>query len=284
MNAKRPGRLHGPAIATIAALGLVAAGCGSDDQSSSGGEGAKPAKVAIELSGSGRDLSFDVPKSVKGGLAQIEFTNSAKGSHGAQLVRAEAGHTAEAALEAANAWGEQGKPLPDWVHTAGGVGDTPAGETASVTQQLPAGEYMVVDLESETSAGFEVRGTGATGEPSAQATIGELEYEFQAKGLKAGSNPVLIDNRGSEPHFVLATPIKQGRTIADVREFVRSEKGEPPIDEAAGVSTAVIDGGEKQAVQLDLESGNYALLCFVPDRKGGPPHAFKGMVSQAVVR
>ena len=54
-----------------------------------------------------------MPESVKGGLVEIEFTNSTKGDHSAQLVGAEAGHTPQEALEAGHAWGEKGKPLPD---------------------------------------------------------------------------------------------------------------------------------------------------------------------------
>jgi hypothetical protein len=37
----------------------------------------------------------------------------------------------------------------------------------------------------------------------------------------------------------------------------------------------------RQTFEAEAESGTYALMCFVPDRKGGPPHAFKGMVSEA---
>jgi hypothetical protein len=46
----------------------------------------------------------------------------------------------------------------------------------------------------------------------------------------------------------------------------------------------VIDGGESQVIDLQLKKGNYALVCFIQDRKGGPPHAAKGMVSEADVR
>ncbi|MDQ4129751.1 MAG: hypothetical protein M3133_01975 [Actinomycetota bacterium] len=46
----------------------------------------------------------------------------------------------------------------------------------------------------------------------------------------------------------------------------------------------MIDGGVKQLVKLDLAKGSYALLCFSPDRAGGPPHVAKGMASEAVVR
>jgi hypothetical protein len=46
----------------------------------------------------------------------------------------------------------------------------------------------------------------------------------------------------------------------------------------------VIEGGETQLVELDLEPGSYAMMCFISDRQGGPPHAVKGMVDELVVK
>jgi hypothetical protein len=34
-----------------------------------------------------------------------------------------------------------------------------------------------------------------------------------------------------------------------------------------------------QVVDLELKAGSYAFQCYVSDRAGGPPHAFKGMVT-----
>lgn len=273
--------------ATLAAgafLALAAAGCGEDDEKS-GGEAAQPARMAIELSGSGKNLEFSVPRTVKGGLVQIEFTNSAKGGERtAQFVRADKGHTGQEALQAAGAWAENGKPLPEWAHTAGGFGEVPPGETQTVTQRLPAGDYAVAEIESNASAGFKVSGAGAGGQPSAPGTIEATEYKFDTTGLKAGRNTVVFDNKGAEPHFAGAAPIKSGKTIADVREYLETEKGEDPLENRSTFTTAVIDGGGKQSLELDLKKGSYALLCFVPDRKGGPPHVVKGMVSEAQVR
>jgi len=45
----------------------------------------------------------------------------------------------------------------------------------------------------------------------------------------------------------------------------------------------VIDGGIAQNIELDLEAGKYAVVCFIQDRKGGPPHGAKGMISELVV-
>ena len=125
-------------LAIVALLGFAGAGCGRDDDEGDAGGGgetqaAKPSKLVIEVSGSAKKPTFSVPKSIEGGVVEIELTNSAKGTHGAQLIGATDGHTPQEALEAGNAWGEKGKPLPEWVIPAGGVGSVPSGETATVT-------------------------------------------------------------------------------------------------------------------------------------------------------
>jgi hypothetical protein len=275
-------------VASAGILALAAAGCGDDDDG--GGDGRASAqppaagKLAIELSGSAKKPTFEVPRSVEGGVVEISFTNSAKGAHSAQLVRAEQGHTPEEALAAGNAWGEKGKPLPDWALTAGGLGDVEPGQTATVTQELTPGKYLVADLESGANAEFEVTGGSGAGElPSGGGTIKATEYGFTASGLKTGGAPIRFDNAGGEPHFIAAVGIKQGKSLADVRSFFETEKGEPPLDESRGFSTAVIEGGESQSIDVELERGSYALLCWVPDRAGGPPHAVKGMVSKVTV-
>jgi hypothetical protein len=274
------------ALAAVAALALAGAGCGSDDDDGNGGgeQAAQPSRLAIELSGSPKKPTFDVPASVQGGVVEIEFTSSVEGEHSAQIVGAEDGHTPQEALEAGVAWGERGKPLPDWVVLAGGTGDVRQGETTSVTQELAPGSYVVSDLASNASTEFDVTGEGGAGEVAAEGgTITATEYDFQSDGLKAGRNAVLFDNAGQEPHLVAAVGIKEGRTFAEARRFFRTEKGEPPIDESRSFSTAVVGGGVQQSVELDLDAGKYVLICFVPDRKGGPPHVAKGMIAEATV-
>lgn len=267
-------------LVLLAAVSLISA-CGGDDDE----ESAEARRLAIELSGSGKNLRFSVPKSVPAGLARIEFTNSARGDHGAQLVSVDAGHTVDEGLRAGGAWGERGRPLPSWVNLVGGVGTVKSGQTGSVTQQLPAGNYAVLDLDSNTTAKFRVTGDGAEDEPpSASSRIEATEYEFDSRGLTSGRNRVRYDNAGREPHFVEGLRIKPGKTIADIRKFLRDEKGPEPFTQSGLFVSAITDGGVSQTLELDLRPGKYALICFVPDRKGGPPHAVKGMVSEATVR
>jgi hypothetical protein len=272
-------------LAAAAALALGGAGCGSDDDNNRGGEQAsQPTRLAIELSGPPKKPTFDVPDSVEGGVVQIEFSSSVEGEHSAQLVGATDGHTPQEALAAGSAWADKGKALPDWAIVAGGTGDVKQGESTTVTQGLPPGSYLVADLASNSTAEFEVTGDGGGGEVAAKGgTIIATEYAFESEGLTAGRNTVLFDNAGQEPHFIAAVGLKEGATIEQARRFFKTEKGQPPFDESRGFSTAVIEGGTKQSLEVDLDAGRYALVCFVPDRAGGPPHAFKGMISEATV-
>lgn len=277
-------------LAIVAVLGFAGAGCGSDDdEGDSGGGGgesqsAKPSKLAIEVSGSAKKPTISVPKSVEGGVAEITLTNSAKGDHGAQLIGVEGDHTPQQALAAGNGWGQNGKPLPDWLSIAGGVGSVPSGKSASVTQELAPGSYVVFDIDTNAYTELEVTGDSGSGEVAGDGgTIDATEYEFTSTGLQAGKSRVLFENTGGQPHFIAGIGLKPGSTIADARKFFRTEKGEPPIDESRNFNTAVLDGGAEQSVELELQDGKYALLCFVPDREGGPPHVVKGMISEAVV-
>jgi hypothetical protein len=266
----------------VLAVALAISACG-DDEEGGEGQGGKPKAVTFTLSGSGKNLKMSGPKTVPGGVVRIEFRNNAKGEHGAQLGYVDEGHTAQEGLKAGVAWGEENEALPDWLHLQGGIGNIEGGQSDSVTQELPGGEYFVTDIESGAVAYFRVSGDEGGEEPSAPATVEASEYKFEASGLRSGKNQVLFDNAGQQPHVLVGLRMKPGKTIEEVRRFFRTEKGEPPIVEEGSFDTAIVDGGVKQTIAVDAQQGKYALLCFIPDRQGGPPHTVKGMVSEATV-
>ena len=280
--------MRSAAVATTLALGLLALVL-----SACGGGSSKPPKgsekLAVEVENFGRQIEVTVPQNVKAGVREITFENRSDGEHSVQLVRWDGDTRSPAAvLRAANAWGENGKPLPPWIHLAGGFGPLEAGETAEGTVRLEPGRYLAVDIEAEGKPAYSQ--FSVTGEPDraplppSEATIKAADYSFSATGLKAGENDVVFANSGNEPHMFAAAPLAKGATLADVRRFFRTEKGKPPIDESKTLSSAVLDGKRSETVRLDLQRGKYVLICFVPDRKGGPPHVAKGMISLAEVR
>lgn len=245
----------------------------------------RPAVAAFELTGAGKKAKMSGPSTVEAGLVQVDFRNSSGDDAGATIIRVEGTHTAAEAIKAGQAWGDEGKPLPDWIRFAGGSSEVAKGESDRALQVLEPGRYAALDINTNAFVEFEATGDGAGELPATTAKIEAKEYSFTTTGLKSGTQRVLFTNAGKEPHFALAMPIRKGFTLADVRKAVREEEGSgpDPVVERDAVSTGILDGGGSQVVELDLKKGSYALLCFVPDRKGGPPHAFMGMVSEGVV-
>jgi len=280
-----------------AALVLTITGCGDDDDKSSS---SKPQALVVEVTEQGPDkFGLSAPESVEAGLVEISLkTPSGKPtSHDAQFVRVEGNHTIDEVLEFISQ--EEGAPIPDWLFAAGGVGQTKAGATGSTTQNLTPGKYFILDTsepmgedvesyaEGGATAELEVTGEAGTAElPKADGKITAKEYTFTTSGLKAGANQVEFDNAGQDLHHVIAFPYQKGTTLADVKKAFMQEgepSGPPPLDFENITGTAALEGGQKQVTQLDLKRGKYALVCFVSDRKGGPPHVAKGMIAEANV-
>ncbi|MDQ4072177.1 MAG: hypothetical protein M3088_04795, partial [Actinomycetota bacterium] len=227
-----------------------------------------------------------------GGLVQINLKNATDGPRDAQIVRVEGDHSPQDFLKVVMS---EGGPIPDWIQDGGGVPGTGPGQSASATQNLAEGNYILFSSQEgegePATAEFKVEGGGPGELPKTQAEIVASDYTFDAKGLKPGRNKVLFRNEGNELHHAIGAPMRPGATLDDVKKFVREEggggrpSGPPPIDEQGGFSTAVIDGGTEQVIDLNVRKpGKYAMVCFIQDRKGGPPHVMKGMIKEIEVQ
>lgn len=285
---------------TLALIGVVLiAACGDEDA----GESAAKPKVerqtlAIEVTEQAADkFAMTAPKSVAAGVVEISLKAPAgKESHDAQLVRVEGDHSLEEVLKFI---GAEGAPTPEWLFAAGGVGQTAGGAIGKSTQELTPGTYYIVDTsepqgenvksyaERGANAALEVTGEAVGGElPAATAKITMKDYSYVTSGLKAGKNTVELDNPGKEIHHVIAFPYAPGADFAAVKKVFSQEgepKGPPPVDFQGVTGTAALEGGTKQITELELKPGKYALICFISDRKGGPPHIAKGMIAEAVI-
>jgi hypothetical protein len=269
------------ALLSVCAFGLGA--CGDDDDD---GAGAETQVFEVQATDEGKETGIDAPATAEPGAIEIRFSNEGQRAHSLQIVQVGEGHTVDEALDAGAAWGEQGEPLPEWVRFLGGIGSTEPGGAGIAVVELPAGEYAAVDIEADAPAphaAFTVEGDEGDSLEEVPATVEAVDYDFEATALEAGSHRVLLENNGEEPHHLAAAPLKPGKTVDDVANFVKTEEGQSPIVESKAFNTAILSGGEKEVVDLRFESGDYALLCFVPDRAGGPPHALKGMVAASSV-
>jgi plastocyanin len=291
MGHKLTRRLSGPGLVLIVAASVGLTACGNDvgDEPAA----AAPTRFAVTATEAGKQLRLSVPKSVPAGLVTIELTNTGKAFHEAQLIRLDQGHTPQDALKVIAA---EGAPSPGWIHAAGGTGPAPPGGKRSATQRLRPGNYIVYDAPFQNEgqglkfgvASFTVEGEADDGAelPTAAAKIEAYDYGFRVSGLTVGKNTIEFSNTGREPHHVIAVLYRPGATLAEVRKaFAREGGAEPPLDFEHTFYTARIAGGTKQITELDLDKpGKYALLCFVSDRKGGPPHVAQGMIAELTVR
>jgi plastocyanin len=273
-------------LAATALLGLAA--CGDDDKGK-GGESGEAQTLSVSLDGQGKLTGIE---DLEGGTVRIDFRNAGKANSDLQLIQVDGDQSVAQVLKVIESDGPT--PIPAWMHGAGGAGATKPGATKSSTQVLGPGTYhAIASIESEgegdgpkpATATFEVEGGSASGElPPAPGLVTAREYEFEAKGLKTGRNTIGFVNEGKELHHVIAFQIAPGKTAKDVATFFKTEKGPPPIVEGTETGTAVIDGGIQQVTELEFaKPGKYALVCFISDRKGGPPHAAKGMITEVDV-
>ncbi len=281
------------AASTLLAVALMA-GCGGDDEATG------PSLVSLSVSKNGSTYELTAPATVEAGLAEIslQVDTPATEEHEAQLIRVEGDHTLAEALEVLSS-DEGGAPTPPWLFAGGGVGSIKGGTTATVTQMLEPGTYYVFDVgegegdnvpsfaEQGATATIEVTGEAGDAElPGADATVTAEDYSFTTERLVAGANRIRFNNTGEERHHVIAIPYEAGATFEDVKAFATSDgppDGPPPVDFSRALVTAVLEGGDSQITELNLASGTYALLCFISDRAGGPPHVAMGMIDEVVI-
>lgn len=286
-------RTAGLALVALTAA-LTIAACGDDDDS-----GASPTeKLAIEVTEHAKGkFRISAPKSVQAGLVEISLRSPAgEATHDAQLVRVEGDHPVDQVVATV---ATLGAPIPRWLIPAGGVGQTGGGAVGRTVKRLEPGKYYILDTdepdgdkvrsyaETGATAALEVTGeAGVAGLPETDAKVTAKDYTFAVSGLKAGENEIEFQNAGKQPHHLMAFPYRKGATLDEVQRFFTQEgegSGPPPLDFAGATRTSTLASGDKQIVELDLKRGKYALVCYISDRDGGPPHAMKGMIVEAAV-
>jgi hypothetical protein len=308
MTRRRWERLLAGVTILVAVAALLAA-CGDDDSTTSAGSStattaAKAENASVEAptytitthEADGK-YSFGVPASMKGGVVHLVLDNSTgKEPHDFQLAIAAPGHTLDEALKQV---GSDTVPLEDWMKAAGGVGSAAPGQKAEATIDLPAGTYWYFCTMSndQTNASHALNGmagtltlTGSSGAdmPKADATIVASEFKFDVSGLHAGANTVEWRNDGQQLHMAILAPMAPGATIDQIKAEMSGPppgpggpSGPPPFDESKAVELAVLAHGQSEVVPVNLTSGKYVMLCFMPNYgTAGPPHAAMGMVQE----
>lgn len=245
-----------------------------------------PTTSATEIVVTATDFSFDVPERVEAGLVTIRLVNRGETMHHAQLLRLDDGHTV-ADLRAALAAGED----PAWAKLMGGPGVILPGMEANASVVLRAGEYAWIcwlgvgeasHMAQGMVHGMTVEGAGGGELPRPTALIRLSDYDFAIDpALSAGSHVIRVRNMASQPHELVLVRLEPGRTAEDLLAWLETEEGPPPGMPIGGV--VGLAQGEANNIEVTLEPGAYALLCFVPDRTDDRPHFMHGMAKTIMV-
>ena len=239
------------------------------------------------------DYAFDAPDTAVAGLTEITLINKGPELHHVQLIKLGAGKKLSDVYAALQAGG----PPPAWAIEAGGPNAPAPGATAVASVELEAGRYAVIcfipspDGTPHVMKGMarEIVVVPATGKSSrarptngATTTMTLSDYDFTLSApLRAGQQQIRVRNTAAQSHEVFVVRLDAGRTPADILQWIEKHDGPPPGLPLGG-TTGIAPGGEN-ILSVDLEPGEYALLCFIPDAKDGKMHVLHGMMKQVTV-
>ena len=142
----------------------------------------------------------------------------------------------------------------------------------------------------DTAVALEVTGeAAATPTAIAEAVpVNMKEFTFELPASIA-SGPQIWDmgNTGAQPHFMVLWGVPDGTTMTQVMGTITSFMTGTPTADALGFNdlrtftdTSFISPGQHTWIQVNLDPGTYAAVCFFPDKETGQPHAMEGLITR----
>ena len=117
-----------------------------------------------------------------------------------------------------------------------------------------------------------------------QVSFTAEDYSFTGPAsIPAGMTAITLVNAGQELHHQQLVKLAEGLTLQDLLAALESEEeGPPPPGVSISGGVGLLAPGVTGRITLDLEAGNYAMICFVGDANG-VPHVALGMVTTLTV-
>ncbi|MDZ4825079.1 MAG: hypothetical protein SGJ13_01275 [Actinomycetota bacterium] len=114
---------------------------------------------------------------------------------------------------------------------------------------------------------------------AARVDVNAVDYEFEfTEPIAAGPTSFVLTNTGAEAHFLLVLKLAEGVTLDQALE----SEDDTSIEGEWTSGLAAPGGEDEEVVNVELEPGNYGMLCFVSDADG-TPHATLGMAQEFTV-
>ena len=231
-----------------------------------------------------KEYKYEMPDSLPAGPTLFQFTDNGNQLHHMTLVKLEQGKTL------ADFTALPPGPPPKWAVFMGGPNTPlPHGGQDEDIVDLTAGNYAVICvipdkdgkphmMKGMAKALTVMPSSQALTIPSSDLTLTLSNYSFAfSTPPAAGKHIITIVNKGSQPHEAEIFRLMPGKKGEDIANWVfTGMQGPPPGAPVAGITPEA--PGKKNTLLIDLKSGDYALICFMPDAKDGKPHATHGMI------
>lgn len=273
---------------------LVLAACTTRDTSGDAvADSAAPAATiaANEVTITATEFAFDAPAEIPAGLTNFRMVASGEALHHATLIKLDSGKTFDDFMAGLKTM-KPGTPPPGWIIPAGGPNAVNPGATSALTTVVEPGNYAIVCFIPDSKGvphfahgmvkALTVTPNPAanTSEPDADITVTMSDYKFDFSApLTAGKHTLKLVTAPGQPHEFTFFKLMPGKTAADIPKYVeQGMQGPPPAMAIGGV--AGVAAGIASFYTVDLEPGDYAIVCFLEDAGDGKPHFVHGMIQQ----
>lgn len=253
---------------------------------------AQGAPPTVSVTVAARQITLQGADALQAGPTRFEVERSDRGEHEVSIGALKPGTTV-AEFEAVLRRVRNPDALFELVTLDGGVGLFGARTSGVVTFTLKANtSYVVVDAGGDNPrrwplTSFTVGAATQTAvAPRRDAVVTMVDYRFRGARNLPRNGTVRFKNRGRQPHFAIAFPLRPGadseaaeRAIRgnDERAFGRLFAG-PPLE-----PQSLITSGSTNDNELTFASrGRYVMVCFF--ETGGRGHNERGMVKTVRVR
>lgn len=115
------------------------------------------------------------------------------------------------------------------------------------------------------------------GQERPEVLIVAEDYQFSGPDqIAPGWHTIRLQNQGHDTHHVQFLKLSAGKTAKDFNEALAADSTQLPswVVRYGGVNSVM--PGKEATAMLDLDPGEYVLICGIPDKRGRP-HVIQGM-------
>ncbi len=264
---------------TLSALALIALACAPPADS----RPTAPQQVVFTA----EDHAFTGPDSIAPGVTSIQMVNRGEQTHHLILARLDEGKTLDSVIAVLSS---EPIVIPEWIHLVGAASEVTPGDSTGAVMDLKPGNYLAfcVIPDQTTGAPHMVLGMSRTMVvqgarhdaplPTNAVDLRLSEFTYQIPKLAAGTHTFRVINDGVQPHEVILVRLAEGATMEQfVAAFAPGAAAPPPGRQMGG--SGALSADEENWWTVTLTSGNYAMICLVPDPVSGVPHLAMGMAT-----